>query len=357
MNIGIVSIWCNRGQATVARHIRSIFDGLGHRTFIMARPVRTKTADIPILATDVWMQKDVTNASDHDIPMSEYEDWVKKNSIDAVFCDQNYQFEEMERIRGMGVKTIGRFVWEKFSDKHVKKALRSYEVIYSMTRCEQERYKKMGIDSPKVDWGCHPEITAITAERPKDEFRIFFPASGRRKPVGMALEAFGKARLPENARLILKSQENRSELDLGDYDVDSDPRVKWVTEDLEFEDYHKLFASSHICYCPSRWEGLGLHLYEAIAHGVPVITNDIPPMNELITNGFNGILVKSREIGPAKSGIPAYDPVPDDLVRALEEASGGKRLQELIQNTFSRRDEMPWSKTIGQFKHLLEGAK
>jgi len=305
--------------------------------------------------TDVWMQKDVTRASSYEIPLSEYKDWVKKNSIDAIFCDQNYQFREIEQLRQMGVMTIGRFVWEKFSRQHVKKAQKAFEIIYSMTRCEQNRYKTMGIESPKVDWGCHPEITGITAERPKDEFRIFFPASGKRKPVGIALEAFGKARLPENTKLILKSQEIRSEIDVGNYNVDSDPRIRWVTDDLEFEDYHKLFASAHICFCPSRWEGLGLHLYEAIAHGVPVISNDIPPINEIITNGFNGILVRSRETGLTRSGIPAYDPVPNDLIRALEESAGADRLQELIRNTLHRRDEMPWSRTISQFKDLLEG--
>jgi len=305
--------------------------------------------------TDVWMQKDVTRASSYEIPLSEYKDWVKKNSIDAIFCDQNYQFREIEQLRQMGVMTIGRFVWEKFSRQHVKKAQKAFEIIYSMTRCEQNRYKTMGIESPKVDWGCHPEITGITAERPKDEFRIFFPASGKRKPVGIALEAFGKARLPENTKLILKSQEIRSEIDVGNYNVDSDPRIRWVTDDLAFEDYHKLFASAHICFCPSRWEGLGLHLYEAIAHGVPVISNDIPPINEIITNGFNGILVRSRETGLTRSGIPAYDPVPNDLIRALEESAGADRLQELIRNTLHRRDEMPWSRTISQFKDLLEG--
>ena len=357
MNVGIVSIWCNRGQATVARHIRSIFDGLGYRTFILARPVRSKASDTPVLMNDVWDQKDVTQASSHEIPMSEYRDWVRKNSIDAIFCDQNYQFQEIERLRLMGVMTIGRFVWEKFSSQHIKKAKKAFEIIYSMTGCEQNRYKTMGIESPKVDWGCHPEITGITAERPKDEFRIFFPASGMRKPVGIALEAFGKAGLPEHTKLILKSQEIRSKIDLGNYNVDTDPRIRWVTEDLDFEDYHKLFASAHICYCPSRWEGLGLHLYEAIAHGVPVISNDIPPINEIITNGFNGILVRSREAGLAKSGIPAYDPVPEDLVKALEESAGEARLQELIRNTLRRRDEMPWSRTISQFKDLLEGRK
>ena len=128
MNIGVVSIWCNRGQATVARHIRDIFDGLGHETFVLARPVRTKTAEVPILNTDVWMQKGVTHATNHRIPMEEYTTWAKNNSIDTAFFDQNYQFKEIANLRAMGVRTIGRFVWEKFGEGHVQEVLKAFDV-------------------------------------------------------------------------------------------------------------------------------------------------------------------------------------------------------------------------------------
>ena len=40
MRIGIVAYWFNRGQAVVARQIRSALDGLGHETFVLARPTR-----------------------------------------------------------------------------------------------------------------------------------------------------------------------------------------------------------------------------------------------------------------------------------------------------------------------------
>ncbi|MCK4910301.1 MAG: glycosyltransferase family 4 protein [Thermodesulfovibrionales bacterium] len=475
MNVGIVSIWCNRGQATVARHVRDIFDGLGHRTFVLARPqqfaphsfiktvylitrtclryawkfiryaliiivggtfwavfmsfkfihivARSMTKMLPYLLKphkvtthkikvelqeihawlnglvedfhqkrhyshekaayirqrfledinkfvtryrnskdpgwtiadfSVWEQKNVTHASNHTIHLKEYVSWVKENDIHVVFCDQNYQFDELAKLRSMGVKVIGRFVWEKFSGKHVDSAKKAYDIIYSLTRSEQERYREMGIESPKLDWGCHPEITSITAEKPSDEIRIIFPASGLRKPVAQAIEAFGRAKLPDNVKLILKSQENRTGIDTGGYDVDADPRIVWENRDLDFEEYHKLFASCHICFCPSKWEGLGLHLYEAIAHGVATITNDIPPMNEVIEDGTSGILVKSIKDGDTPSGIQAYMPEPDDLVRALEEATRPDVLDSLLEGTIRRRESMPWQRTIEQFRKLLE---
>ena len=44
MRIGICSWWFNRGQAVVARHLRSTLDELGHETFVLARPTREATS-------------------------------------------------------------------------------------------------------------------------------------------------------------------------------------------------------------------------------------------------------------------------------------------------------------------------
>ena len=46
---------------------------------------------------------------------------------------------------------------------------------------------------------------------------------------------------------------------------------------------------------PSRWEGFGIVFIEALACEAIVVTSDIPPMNEYITNGSNGLLVKDYE--------------------------------------------------------------
>ena len=73
-----------------------------------------------------------------------------------------------------------------------------------------------------------------------------------------------------------------------------------------------------MCLAISRWEGLGLPLYEALAFGMPVITNDVPPMNEPIEHERNGLLVRSYPDGHARSGITANRPEVDDLAAAIE---------------------------------------
>ena len=58
------------------------------------------------------------------------------------------------------MRTIGRFVWEHFTAEHVAGAREAFDVVYSLTRAEQERYREMGLETPYVPWGCHPELVA-----------------------------------------------------------------------------------------------------------------------------------------------------------------------------------------------------
>ena len=74
------------------------------------------------------------------------------------------------------------------------------------------------------------------------------------------------------------------------------------------DEHLRLFASCDVCLGPSRWEGLGLFLYEAVAFGMPQITNDSPPMNEVVRDGVNGLLVPDLQDDVAPSGIPSMKP-------------------------------------------------
>ncbi len=51
-----------------------------------------------------------------------------------------------------------------------------------------------------------------------------------------------------------------------------------------------LYYKGDIYVYPSRLEGIGLTVAEALACGLPIITSDNPPMNEFVFNGINGRL-------------------------------------------------------------------
>jgi len=379
MHIGIVSTWLNRGQATVSRYLRSILDELGHKTFVLARPTRDNDALPKFIAkSDVWEQEGVAHASNFVIPLKEYKEWAVHNSLDLIFFDSNLQFKEIAALRAMGIKTIGRFIWESFGIQHLtgykkiplkpfmwkmagrcllsnsgirpmKGAIDAYDIIYSLNKCECTRYADFGVDSPWVPWGCHPELLNSVSKKRGDAIYFYFPGGfqGGRKPIRKTVKAFTQVQNP-NIRLIIKAQGERSNTEhIDDF---TDKRIIHIKEDLSAKEYYDLFSSCHVCLAPSRWEGLGQHFYEAVSFGLPTITNNIPPHNEVIQDRYNGILVKSHKTGYTASGIPYFDPDVEDLTRAIAELSDPETVEAYARNTVASQKIFSWENTIKHAK-------
>jgi glycosyltransferase involved in cell wall biosynthesis len=361
VRVGVVSKWFNRGQPVVGRQLRSALDELGHETFVLAKPKKEVGPRPGALdRDDVWDQPGVTETSAFEVTAEEYRNWVDANGIEAAFCDQNYQFDEIARLRDRGVRTIGRFVWEHFARDHTEGALRAYDVVYSFTRAEQARYAELGIESPFVPWGCHPELIAYARDRnpaePAETVSYIFPAgfAGHRKPLGPAVEAFVKVP-DERLRLVVKAQLERKQLREAAQAAKDDSRIELHVADEPTADHLRRFASCDVCLSPARWEGLGLPLYEAIAFGMPAITNDAPPMNEAVRDGLNGALVRSRPDGTARSGIPAVTPDVDELARAIERLADDNERARLAAGAREVRDtERRWELTVQGIGGLLE---
>ncbi len=188
----------------------------------------------------------------------------------------------------------------------------------------------MGIESPRVRFGCHPDLLAAALPAEQDPaadgiVRLLFPGGfmSKRKPLAEVIEAF-RAADGDELRLTLKAQVDRRltearRLARGGRRIGrSDPRIEITSGDLPTDEYMAMFATASAILAPSRWEGLGLHLYEATALGIPIITNDNPPMNEIVIDGRNGLLVPGIADGTARSGIAAFRPDVAALTAAIE---------------------------------------
>jgi 1,2-diacylglycerol 3-alpha-glucosyltransferase len=263
-------------------------------------------------------------------------------------------------------------VWEHFSSEHVDGAREAYDVVYSLTRAEQARYAELGIDSPYVPWGCHPELleylpAASSASRPgaagsvqgradgDSLVRFYVPGSfmGKRKPFEVIAEAFTRVD-DDRLRLLVRGQVERKRDPLAGF-TERDERIEVELADRPTEEHLRQFAACDVCLSPSRWEGLGLPLYEAIAFGMPAITNDAPPMNEVVVDGVNGVCVRSIPWGTARSGIPAFDPDAGELAAAIERLGDDAERERLAAGALRLREgERSWSRTVEGFEELLE---
>ena len=380
MRIGLVTKWFASGQAVVSRQIRSALDALGHQTFVLAKQGKGPRARTERVADPIWDQPGVTDAGQADIPLPLYLSWAREHELDAVFTDQNDQFAEIAALRDGGVPTIGRFVWESFAPADAEPAKRAYEVIYSLTRAEQERYRGLGIESPLLTWGCHPELIEYVPDgspqraqasgdpsfariRPgpsgfaieADEVWFYVPGSfmGKRKPFPEIVEAFARTTDPR-LRLLIRGQVDRKANKL-ERAAGGDERVVIELKDRPTDEHLRQFASCDVCLSPSRWEGLGLPLYEAIAFGMPSITNDSPPMNEVVIDGVNGICVDSVPWGEAGSGIPAFDPDFEQLTAAIERlADDGERERLAGGAREQRHGPRSWGRTVDGLASLID---
>jgi glycosyltransferase involved in cell wall biosynthesis len=134
-----------------------------------------------------------------------------------------------------------------------------------------------------------------------------------------------------------------------------DKRLTVVLEDQATDEHFRLVAGCDVCLTPTRWEGLGLPLYEALAFGQPTITNDNAPMNEVVTDDVNGVLVGAEADGTARSGIPAWTPDVGDLAAAIQRLADDDERERLAAGARERRDgERSWSRTVADYQTLLE---
>ena len=159
----------------------------------------------------------------------------------------------------------------------------------------------------------------------------------------------------ERLRLLVKAQVERAQVRPAAEAAERDPRIAVDVGDKPTRQHLREVASCDVCVSPARWEGLGLPLYEAIAFGIPSITNDAPPMNEAVSDGVNGVLVASHPRGTARSGIPALDPDIGALTAAIERLADDAERARLARGALRVRDaERRWEDTVRGFGELLD---
>jgi glycosyltransferase involved in cell wall biosynthesis len=174
----------------------------------------------------------------------------------------------------------------------------------------------------------------------------------KRKPIDPVLKAFRMTK-DDRFRLIVKAQVDRKAPKV-ERAAKKDDRIELITEDLPTDEHLALFASADVSLAPSRWEGLGLHLYEAMAFDIPTVVNDTAPMNEVVRDGENGLLVRPVPDGEAKSGIPAFGVDPGDLAEAIERLGDDAFRARLTEGTRAARATWSWDRTKSDLAALLD---
>jgi glycosyltransferase involved in cell wall biosynthesis len=290
MNIGIVTTWFECGAAYVSRQYRDVLK-TKHNVFIYARGGEDyakgdPTWDVPGVT---WGRRSVFR-SIHSVNMADFQKWVKSNHLDVVFFNEQHQWAPVLLCNKLGIKT-GAYI-----DYYTKDTIPFFG-CYDFLICNTQRHYNIFKWHPQVfyiPWGTDINLfKPITLHRVNAGYITFFHSGGmspERKGTDLVLKAF--ANLHGNAHLIIHSQRKLKQCF---------PNLKNLIQSLEDENrfvcYEKtvsapgLYHLGDVYVYPSRLDGIGLTIVEALACGLPVITSNNPPMSEFI-DGTNGSLVK-----------------------------------------------------------------
>jgi len=102
----------------------------------------------------------------------------------------------------------------------------------------------------------------------------------------------------------------------------------------------ELFAAHDVFLFPSLMEGLPTVLLEAMASGMPVVTTETCGMQDVVEDGFNGLLVSPADAAAIENAV----------LRLAESSELRRSLGEAAQQTMKR---YTWERSALRFEKLL----
>ena len=317
MRIGIVTTWQERGAAYVSRQYRDALQQ-GHQVFIYARG-----GEAYAIGDRNWDDSSVTWGKKIPIhvPMAidleDFSAWIRRHELDTVFFNEQQWWDPVLLCRKLGLK-IGTYI-----DYYTPVTVPFFR-IYDFLICHTKRHQSVFSWHPGaayVPWGTDLKLFKPQRESAAGGPLRFFHSAGRspeRKGTDLLLKAFARVQGP--AKLIIHSQ--------GDIKAaypELSESIDRLTGAGRLEIYQEtvsapgLYHLGDVYAYPSRLDGLGLSLPEALACGLALITSDNPPMNEFCEPAFSR-LVKIASFRTRADGYywPLGEPDEDDLLRQLQ---------------------------------------
>lgn len=212
--------------------------------------------------------------------------WIKKNRIDVLFFNEMFDWDFVSFCKEQ-VKKIVTYL-DYFSEDWIPR-LSIYDLVIVCTKQKEQVLKDLK-NVIYIPWGLDTELFKPR----KAEKSTFFHSAGWggynwRKNTPMVIDAFWDLR-DEGFTYFLHSQINffpektAEKISL----LNKRKQLKVFIGSVE---HPGLYEYGRIAVCPTKLEGLGLYIPEALACGLPVITTNASPMNEFVKNGYNGLLV------------------------------------------------------------------
>ena len=354
MKIGIVTTWFERGAAYVSRQYRQKL-AEEHDVYIYARGGEKYAVGDP--AWDdyrVTWGKRLPFVSATTVDQRDFRRWLARNGIELVIFNEQKSWPAVVLCNELGIVT-GAYV-----DYYTEETVPLF-ACYDFLVCNTRRHHSVFAWHPQsyfIPWGTDVNLfKPRRTDRAAPRVLTFFHSAGmspRRKGTDLLLEAY--AHLKGGARLVIHSQvpllqalPDRSQL------VDNLMSAGSLMLIEETVAAPGLYHLGDVYVYPSRLEGIGLTVPEALACGLPVITTDQPPMNEFVVHGETGWLLRVARFVSRSDGyywpqaIVEVASLHDAMVHYVEDASALRRQRS--QSRKHAEESLDWSRNG---EHLLD---
>jgi 1,2-diacylglycerol 3-alpha-glucosyltransferase len=283
MVIGIVTVWFERGASYVSRQYQKLLEANGNKVFIFARG--------GILAKDdpAFNSSNVTWADPTYVPiggsfdLEMFKKWLKDKEIEIVFFNEQTWLDPVILCHDLGIKT-GAYI-----DYYTNKTVPFFRV-YDFLICNTRKHYSVFSEFEQcfyVPWGTETELfRPVSTKLLNKDFVTFFHSCGfspERKGTDILIAAFSKLNIP--CKLIIHSQVDlkkklRHQRDI----IDKLVRASKIEIINETVGAPGLYHLGDVYVYPTRLEGIGLTIAEALSCGLPVIVPDNGPMNEFVND-------------------------------------------------------------------------
>ncbi|EDY19604.1 glycosyl transferase group 1 [Chthoniobacter flavus Ellin428] len=221
------------------------------------------------------------HAAGSDCPLALESDETLRQQLAAfqgiiIFEDTDWSRQAVRVAHAAGVKTVHVVLWEWL--RFYVPEWQLCDLFVCVHGMAEKTLRKLGFRRlARLVWPL--DLSQLPQREIRGPAREFAHNAGLlekedRKGTAITLEAFRSVPLPD-IQLVIRTQ-NAFALPC------DDPRVR--IESQHVEHHGDLYRQGDVAVQPSKCEGLGFMILEAIASGLPVVTTDYPPMNEYVSS-------------------------------------------------------------------------
>jgi glycosyltransferase involved in cell wall biosynthesis len=274
MNIGIVTTWFERGAAYVSLQYANLLKD-GHNIFIYARGGYDENYHPEFNITVDKNHNLIVKAA---LNTDQYENWIKENNITHVLFNEQFWWKPIVIAKKLNVVC---FAYIDYYTADTVDLFQIYDKVICNTKRHFSVFEKFN-NAVYLPWGT--EIDVFKFDKKENKELTFFHSTGWspfRKGTDFLIDAFYEIKLP--CRLIIHSQGDLKKLMPKSLSKINELLNKGKLEIiLDTVEAPGLYHLGDVYVYPTRLEGIGLTIAEALSCGLPTIVPDNGPMNEFI---------------------------------------------------------------------------